>query len=68
MSVASKPGTGGVSPSEQVYSTIRQLADGGPASDGAKLILRARKAEAEAFQNGQLDLEAFSKRVTALLY
>ncbi len=68
VSVASKPGTGGVSQSEQVYSTIRQLAEGGPAGDGAKLILRARQADAQAFQTGQLDLDAFSKKVTVLLY
>jgi hypothetical protein len=37
-------------------------------SGGAKLIFRVRKADAEAFQNGKLDLEAFSKKVAVIVF
>lgn len=33
----------------------------------AKLILRARKADAEAFQNGKLDFDAFRKKVALMV-
>lgn len=36
------------------------------ASGGAKLVFRVRKADAEAFQSGKLDLDAFSKKVTVI--
>jgi len=38
------------------------------ASDPGKLIIRARKADAEAFQNGKLDFDAFRNKVTIMLY
>jgi hypothetical protein len=37
-------------------------------SAGAKLIFRVRKADAEAFQNGKLDLDAFSKKVAVIAF
>lgn len=37
-------------------------------AEPAKLIIRARKADAEAFQNGKLDFDAFRKKVTMLVY
>ena len=35
---------------------------------GAKLILRARKSDIEAFQKGKTDLDDFRKQVTAIIY
>lgn len=35
---------------------------------GAKLIIRVRKADAEAFQNGKLNFEEFRKKVTLLSF
>jgi len=37
-------------------------------SDGAKMIIRVRKADTEAFQNGKLDFDAFRKKVTVQVY
>jgi hypothetical protein len=37
-------------------------------ADAAKLIIRARKADADAFQNGKLDFDAFRKKVTVLVF
>lgn len=40
----------------------------GEPSAPARLVLRARKADAEAFQNGKLSLDDFKKKVTVLSY
>jgi hypothetical protein len=34
----------------------------------AKMVLRMRKADAEAFQNGKLSLDEFKKKVTVMIY
>jgi hypothetical protein len=40
----------------------------GMAGSSAKLIIRAKKADAEAFQKGSLGFDEFRKRVTLILY
>lgn len=43
-------------------------AAGGDHGPSARLVLRTRKADAEAFQNGKLSLDDFKKKVTVLSY
>jgi hypothetical protein len=59
-------GGGGFVKGERV--TVKKSSDEHkPAITPAKLIIRARKADCEAFQNGKLDFDAFRKKVTVLM-
>jgi hypothetical protein len=55
---------------EMVAAELRELKAGvrGPASAPAKLVLRVRKSDSEAFQNGNLNLDDFKKKVTGMIY
>ncbi len=64
-SSGSKPGG---SQSEQVVIAKTSAGERARANDSAKLIIRARKADAEAFQNVKLDFDAFRKKVTVLVF
>jgi hypothetical protein len=41
---------------------------GSTAVGTAKLIVRVRKADAESFENGKMDLDDFRKKATVMLY
>lgn len=41
---------------------------GGEPSAPARMVLRARKADAEAFESGKLSLDDFKKKVTVMVY
>lgn len=60
-----KPGHG---PEEEIVIAEITTGDRIPANAPAKLILRVRKADAEAFQSGKLSLDEFRKKVTTMLY
>lgn len=64
-STGANPGT---SKSERVVIAKVSSGERAGISDAAKLIIRARKADAEAFQNGKLDFDAFRKKVTVLVF
>ena len=57
-------GAGAVAP-RLTYAVSRS---GGGESHGAKLILRARKADIDAFQKDKLSAEDFRKKVTTIVY
>ena len=52
---------------EEVVIAEITAGDRAPAPTPAKLILRVRKADAEAFQAGKLSLDEFRKKVTTML-
>jgi hypothetical protein len=62
---SAKPGS---ARNERVVVARVSSGERGRVSDGGKMIFRARKADAEAFQSGKLDLDAFRKKVTMLVY
>jgi hypothetical protein len=64
-STSGKPGS---SKTERVVVAKSSAGERARVADSAKLIIRARKADAEAFQNGKLDFDAFRKKVTVLIY
>jgi hypothetical protein len=66
--VQSTGGKPGSSKSERVVIAKASSGERARVSDAAKLIIRARKADAEAFQNGKLDFDAFRKKVTVLVF
>ena len=55
---------------EMVIAELAELkvGDRAPAAAPAKLVLRVRKSDAEAFQNGKLNLDDFKKKVTVMVY
>jgi len=55
---------------EMVIAELAELkaGDRGPAVAPAKLVLRVRKSDAEAFQNAKLSLDDFKKKVTVMIY
>jgi hypothetical protein len=56
---------------EGALKTFQTLLTGdrpGTAGPSAKLIIRAKKSDAEAFQKGSLGFDEFRKRVTLILY
>jgi hypothetical protein len=52
------------------YRTVSKFGTSGGANpvSASKLILRARKSDTEAFQNGKLNGDEFRKKVTVMLY
>lgn len=52
------------------YLVMAKTAGGerGPVNVPVKLIVRARKSDAEGFQNGKLSFDEFRKKVTVMLY
>jgi hypothetical protein len=64
-STSGKPGS---SKTERVVVAKSLAGERARVNDSAKLIIRARKADAEAFQNGKLDFDAFRKKATVLIY
>jgi hypothetical protein len=65
-----KNGGSGPRQSQDEEVKISELNPGArePASTSVNLVMRVRKADAEAFQNGKLDLDEFRKKVTTMLY
>lgn len=55
---------------EVVIATLPELktADRTAAPAPAKLVLRVKKSDADAFQNGKLNPDDFKKKVTAMIY
>jgi hypothetical protein len=53
---------------EEELAVVELASERAAASAPAKLVLRVRKADAEAFQNGQLSLDDFTKKVTVMIY
>jgi len=51
-----------------VEAVASEAGDRAPAPAPAKLVLRVRKSDAEAFQNGKLSLDDFKKKVAAMIY
>lgn len=64
-STGSKPGS---SKGEHVVIARASSGERTRRSDAAKLVIRARKADAEAFQNGKLSFDDFRTKVTTMLY
>ena len=64
MKRSSGGGSGAVAP-RLTYAVSRS---GGGESHGTKLILRARKADIDAFQKDKLSAEDFRKKVTTIVY
>ena len=62
-------GSGGGGSSSGYKPSAKVVAgEPGPGTPPAKLVMRVRKSDAEAFQNGKLDAEAFRKKVTTMVY
>lgn len=60
--------TTGTEQREEELAAVEMASERASAVAPAKLVLRVRKADAEAFQNGQLGLDDFKKRVTVMIY
>jgi len=63
-------GSGGTSGSGEYRERVTAKVGGDRASanSGGKLILKTRKSDCEAFQNGNLNADEFRKKVTVMLY
>lgn len=55
---------------EEMDAVVREMKsdERRPAPSPVRMVLRVRKSDAEAFQNGKQDLDDFKKKVTVMIY